>query len=134
MKQEPSVTFTRSDDAAFVAALCTPDRDQERLQYADSEDREAVFRTQVSKVQLKDELDTLHAHRTDDTDANLAPSVIVDAYQSLGRRPQVARVEPLTVDTEEPEARGEPLTVDPEEPVEDTAALLEVLEERANEE
>ena len=117
-KQEQRIKFTRSDDAALLAALCLPDHGQEQIQLVGTAEREAVLRAQVSKIKLKDELDTLQSHRTDDTDANLTPSAIVSAYQSLGIRSRIAIVAPLTVD--------------PEETVENVSAVEEVLEQRAS--
>ena len=128
-QNQQGITFTRSDDAALLAALCLPDFGQERLHIEGTAEREAVLKTQVNKIKLQDVTHTLQAHRTDDADANLAPSAIVKAYQSLGRRAKVARVVPRIV---EPEEAVVPRIVEPEETVQNEAAIEAVLEQRAS--
>ena len=83
-------TATSDDDTAFIAALCLSNYGQEEIESFDSEDANQIFRTEVSKIKLKEEIDNLYESRIVNTNNNITPSQVIQAYRILANQPSVA--------------------------------------------
>ena len=90
-KRTEAVTFARSNDEAFLTALCTPNYGKEIILTDTRDEQEQCLKAQVQKLNFYDEILQLQSSRLGERSSLLKPSEIIQTYRLLNNLPSTLR-------------------------------------------